>query len=233
MIVDSYSEIILKPVSGTSVGTLPDGMSWEDYLIHLDILIKETFPEMTSYKEKDFRCGKALLLLLKKYCFHAKSLGNAPKTPAFTKYLQETEKMLDEEITRLSSEMYDGTMVVLDKDKTFTIISNIMQLLTSVMAGQERQQAKEQKNAQPAVLGIKIPFIGGATVDPIDFAREDTSIGNVVSYLDNVWEITRRYLVAKANPKSSCEAFIDWNEFKYLRMILQITKMRLDEIGVF
>ena len=41
------------------------------------------------------------------------------------------------------------------------------------------------------------------------------------------------YMKAKALLKFQNEAFIEWNEFKYLKMILQITRMRLDEIGVF
>ncbi len=232
MIIDSYSELILNPNQSYAIGTLPDGTDRDEYLFRLNVLLEETLPEMTLYKNAEFRSGKAILLLLKKYCFSAKSIGNTPKTPAFSDYYMATEKMLDEEISRMAT-AEDGTIPVLNKEKTFTIISNIMQLLTSVILQQEKKKEKESKNAQPAVLGIKIPFVGGTPTDPVDFVRDDTAIADVVSYLDRTWEITKRYITAKANPKCACEAFIDWNEFKYLKSILQITKMRLDEIGVF
>ena len=231
MIIDSYSELILNPSQSNAVGTLPNGMDRDVFLFRLNILIEETLPEMTPFKLADFRCGKALLELVKKYCFNARAIGNSPKTPAFSDYYITTEKMLTDELERMKPAA-DGTIPVLDKDKAFTIISNIMQLLTSVILQQKKQKAKEEQAAQPAVLGIKLPF-GGPAVDPVNFVREDTAIVNVLPYLDNVWEITKRYTAARANPRNACEAFVDWNEFKYLRMILQITKMRLDEIGVF
>ena len=232
MMIDCYSEHILNPNQTGAVGTLPDGMDRDEFLFRLNVLLEETFPEMTSHSKQEYHSGKALLLLVKKYCFNSKVVGNAPKTPGFTEYFNATEKILDEEISRMSP-AEDGTIPALDKDKAFTVISNIMQLLTSVILQQEKQKAKEEKNAQPAVLGIKIPFVGGAPVDPVDFVREDTSVANIPEYLDNKLEITKRFFAAKANPKNACEAFMDWNEFKYLKIILQITKMRLDEIGVF
>lgn len=232
MIVDSYIEHLLNPNQDKAIGILPNGLSREEFIVRLDILLRETFPEMTFYKEAEYRCGKVVLLLTKKYCFGSKSYGNAPKSPGFQEYFTKTEKMLDEELGRMNA-FVDGMIPVLDYEKAFTIISNGMQLLSSVIAYQRKQKEKEEKNTQPAVLGIRIPFIGGASADPIEFTREDTAIENVIQYLDDTWEITKRFTVAKANPWIPCEALIEWNEFKYLKMILQITKMRLDEIGVF
>lgn len=232
MVIDSYSEYVLNPKQSNAVGTLPKGQSREDFIAKLDVLISETFPEMTPYNEEEFRKGKAILLLVKKYCLDNKSFGNAPQAPDFTEYLNATKKMLEDELARLVP-AEDGSISAVDFDKAFTIVSNAMQLLTSAIAYWERRVESEKNNNQPAVLGIKLPFGGNNPVPPLSFAREDTKIVDVTPYLDNVWQITKDYLKAKALLKFQSEAFVEWNEFKYLKMVLQITKMRLDEIGVF
>ena len=232
MIVDSYSEHVLNPKQSGAVGTLPKGQSREEFIVKLDVLISETLPEMTPYSEEEYRKGKALLLLVKKYCLDNKAFGNAPQAQDFTNYLNATKKMLDDEIARMVP-AEDGTIPAVDFDKAFTIVSNAMQLLTSTIVYWEKRVESEKNNNQPAVLGFRLPFGGNNPVPPLGFARESTELVDVIPYLDNVWQISNNYYKAKALLKFQSDAFIVWNEFKYLKMILQITKMRLDEIGVF
>ena len=232
MVIDSYSEYILNPKQNNAVGVLPKGESREAFLFKLDILIKETLPEMTPYSEKEFRSGKALLLLIKKYCLNDKAFGNVPQASDFSAYLDITKKMLEDEIKRMSP-VNNGEIPAVDFNVAFTIVSNAMQLLTSAMDYRKEQTEKNKKNNQPVFLGIKLPVGGNSPVPQMSFARESTEIGDVINYLDDTWTITRNYMKAKGLMKAQGEAFIEWNEFKYLKLILQITKMRLDEIGVF
>ena len=232
MMVDSYSEYVLNPKQSSAVGTLPKGQSREEFIVKLNVLISETLPEMTPYSEEEYRKGKAILLLVKKYCLDNKAFGNAPQTPDFSAYLNATKKMLDDEVARMVP-AEDGSIPAVDFDKAFTIVSNAMQLLTSTIAYWEKRVESDKNNNQQAVLGIRLRIGGNNPVPKLSFARKSTELVDVVPYLDNVWQITKNYLKAKALLKFQSEAFVVWNEFKYLQMILQITKMRLDEIGVF
>lgn len=232
MVIDSYCEHVLNLNQSNVVGILPNGLSRDEFIVRLDVLISETFPEMTSYTEAEYRSGKVILLLLKKYCLENKAFGNAPQAPDFAEYLNATKKMLEDELARMVP-AEDGSIPAVSFDKAFTIVSNVMQLLTSTIAYWERRVKNDKNNNQQAVLGIKLPFGGNNPVPQLGFARESTEIVDVISYLDNVWRISKNYLKAKALLKFQSEAFMEWNEFKYLKMILQITKMRLDEIGVF
>ena len=232
MVVDSYSEYVLNPKQGNVVGTLPKGQSREEFIVKLDVLISETFPEMTLYSEAEYRSGKAILLLVKKYCLANKSFGNAPQAPDFTAYLNVTLKMLDDELARMAP-AEDGSIPVVNFDKAFTVVSNAMQLLTSAIVYWEQRVENEKNNNQQAGRRIKLPRAGNNSAPQLCFARESTELVDVIPYLDNVWQITKDYMKAKALLKFQNEAFIEWNEFKYLKMILQITRMRLDEIGVF
>ena len=232
MIVDSYSEYILNPKQSSAVGTLPKGMSRDEFIVRLDVLIGETLPEMTPYSEAEYRSGKAILLLVKKYCLAGKAFGNASQAPDFAAYLNATLKILDGEITRMIP-AEDGSIPAVDFDKTFTVISNAMQMLTSAISYWEQRVESEKNNDQSAGRRIKLSRGGNIAVPQMGFARESTELVDVIPYLDNVWQITKDYMKAKALLKFQSEAFMNWNEFKYLKMILQITKMRLDEIGVF
>lgn len=227
MIIDSYCERILEKETQDTVSVLPGGISREELVWRLDIMIKEVYAELTDYSEADFRCGKALLLLIKKYCFSKKAIGNLQMEKDFAEYYDKTEKMLDDQIARLVPAK-NGAIPVLDADKVFTIISNAMQLLTSVMYVQ--QQEKEKTNAQ--VLGINLPIKVDKQVK-VSLARDNTTIGDIVSYLDEVYDITENFNKAKKNPGGNKQAYVEWVEFKYLRLVLELSKYKLDEIGVF
>lgn len=227
-VIDSYCERILANETKGVVSVLPGGVSREEFVWRLDILIKDMFSELTEYTEEDYRSGRALLLLLKKYCFSKKALGNLQQEQDFAEYLTKTQQMLDEEIIR-STPLADGMIPALDADKAFTIITNIMQLLTSVSLVQ--QQEKEKTNAQ--VLGLNIRFIQVDKPGIVSLARENTAIIDIVPYLDEAHGITDGFEKAKKAPVGSKTSYVEWVEFKYLKMILELTKCKLDEIGVF
>ena len=228
IVIDSYCERILEQESENIISVLPSGETPEELFLRMNILINEMFSELTEYSNADYRSGRALLLLVKKYCLSKKALGNLQQEQDFTDYLTKTQKMLDDEITRLTP-LPDGTIPVLDADKTFTIISNIMQLLTSVILVQ--RQEKEKTNAQ--VLGINIPFFQVDKQEKVSLARDTTTIIDIVPYLDEVHEITEGLVKMKKSPVGTKTSFVEWVEFKYLKTVLQLTKCRLDEIGVF
>lgn len=227
MVIDSYCERILGKETKGIVSVLPDGISREEFVWRLDILIKEMFAPLTDYTEAEFRCGKALLLLLKKYCFSRKTIGNLQQEKDFSDYYSKTASMLENEITRLVPGA-DGAIPVLDADKTFTIIANIMQLLTSVITVQKRD--KEKTNAQ--VLGINLPIMVDKQ-EKVGLVRDNTAIMNIVPYLDEIHGITDNYEKAKKNSGASKAAYTEWVEFRYLRLVLELLKCKLDEIGVF
>ena len=226
-VIDSYCERILeKEIQGT-VSVLPGGVSREEFVWRLDIMIKEVFSELTEYTESEYRCGKALLQLVKKYCFSKKALGNLVMEKDFADYHAKTVKMLDDEIARLVPDA-EGTIPVIDADKAFTIISNAMQLLTSVI--QVQGQEKEKTNAQ--VLGVNLPIMVDKQLR-VSLERQDTAIENIIPYLDKVFDISTGFEKAKKNVVASKSAYVEWVEFKYLRLILELTRCKLDEIGVF
>ncbi len=227
MVIDSYCERILGKETKGVVSVLPDGISREEFVWRLDILIKEMFAPLTDYSEAEFRCGKVLLLLLKKYCFAKKTIGNLQQEKDFSDYYLKTSSMLEDEILRLVPDA-DGAIPVLDADKTFTIIANIMQLLTSVITVQKRD--KEKTNAQ--VLGINLPIMVDKQ-EKVTLIRDNTAIMNIVPYLDEIHGITDNFEKAKKNSGANKTAYTEWVEFRYLRLVLELSKCKLDEIGVF
>lgn len=233
-LIDSYSEHILYPKHSQDekVGILPKGIAREDYLTSLDILIREYFTEMTSYNEADFRSGRAILLLVRKYCLSGKCYSNIKKGESLAQYLEATNKMLEDELNRLNT-VSDGAVVSIDHDKAFTIIYNAMQILTSVLEALVRQKAEGPGNNQQVVLGIKLPFGVQTQAPVVEMYRKSTSIGDVVSFIDESWDITKNHLKAKESLKFQGDTVVEWTEFKYLKMILEITIMRLYEIGVY
>lgn len=228
MVIDSYCERILEKESEGAISVLPGGVSREEFVWRLDILIKEMFSELTEYSEADYRSGRALILLVKKYCYSKKILGDLQQEQDFADYLAVTQKMLDDEITRLTP-LADGMIPALDADKAFTIIANTMQLLTSVSCAQK--QEKEKANAQ--VLGVSVPFFKTDKPVSVSLTREDTAIINIVPYLDEVYGITESFDKAKRTPIGAKSTYVEWIEFKYLKLVLELTKCKLDEIGVF
>ena len=234
-IIDSYTEHLLNAESkpGEKIGTLPRGIARDEWLNTLNVLIRETFPEMTGFTEADYRSGKALLQLVKKYCLGDKCFAGIKKGKSLADYLEATKAMLEEELNRMNS-VNAGVLLTLDHEKTFTILSNAMQLLTTVMEAKEKAKTSAAQNNQPVILGVKLPFgVPGQQAQEVEFARESTEIGDVIGYIDETWEITKDYQKAKASLKFQGDTIVEWMEFKYLRMILEVTKMRLDEIGVF
>ncbi len=233
-VIDSYSEYIVKPEPSLG-STLLNGVNRNEYLQELNILIREVFSAIPPYSESDYRCGRVILCLVQKYCLAPKAFGDAPQSPEFTAYLNATKAMLQDELKRIDSVHGQDWSLMIDHDLVFTIISNTLQLLTSAIEYYDSRRAEkgENKNPKPAVFGIPLPFGAGAPVQPISLERENTVLVDVIPYLDNVWEITKKHNRAKAMLKFQGEAFMDWTEFKYLKMILSTTKMRLDEIGVF
>ncbi len=227
-VIDSYCERILERETKGAVSVLPGGVSREEFVWRLDILIKDMFSELTEYSEAEYRSGRALLLLLKKYCFSKKTLGNLQQEQDFADYLNKTQQMLDDEILRLTP-LEDGMIPAVDSDKAFTIIANTMQLLTSVSIIQK--QEKEKTNAQ--VLGINIPFMLVEKQEKVSLARDDTAIINIAQHLDEVYGITESFEKAKKTPVGAKSTYVEWIEFKYLRIVLELTKCKLDEIGVF
>lgn len=227
MIIDSYCERILEKESKNKVSVLPGGVSREEFIWRLDILIKEMFAPLTEYTEADYRCGKALLLLLKKYCFSKKTLTNQQQDDDFSAYLSKTSKMLEDEIARLVPDS-NGAIPVLNADKVFTLITNIMQMLTSVIA--EQKKKKEKTNAQ--VLGINLPIMVDKQ-DKLRLVREDTAIVNIIPYLDEVYGISDSLDKTKKNLINSKTPYVEWVEFRYLKLVLELTKCKLDEIEVF
>ena len=205
-IIDSYCERILeKDIQGV-VSVLPGGISREEFVWRLDIMIKEMFSELTEYTESEYRCGKALLQLVKKYCFSKKTLGNLVMEKDFADYYTKTEQMLDSEIARLVPNA-EGAVPVIDADKAFTIISNTMQLLTSVI--QVQGQEKEKTNAQ--VLGVNLRI----KVDKqprVSLERKDTTIENIIPYLDKVFDISAGFEKAKKNMVASKSSYVEWAE---------------------
>ena len=225
--MDSYCDLVMQYKSGNSVPVLPGGMNREEFASRMDILIREMFAPFTDYSEAEYRCGKALLLLIKKYCLSKKALGGLQPEKDFSDYLTATMKMIDDELERLVPDS-EGYYPVIDADKAFTIITNCMQLLTSVMLVQNRE--KEKKNAQ--VLGISLPFMVEKS-GTVRLARDSVSIGNIIPYLDEVYDITGGFEKARKTIGAGKAPYQVWTEFKYLKSVLELTKCKLDEIGVF
>ena len=69
MNIDAYCEHLMQMHGNDMVVVLPGGLSPEQYLSNLNILISELFAPLTVFSEQEYRSGKAALLLLKKYFY--------------------------------------------------------------------------------------------------------------------------------------------------------------------
>ena len=78
MVIDSYCEQILGKESENIISVLPSGETPEELFLRMNILINEMFSELTEYSNADYRSGRALLLLVKKYCLSKKALIQHP-----------------------------------------------------------------------------------------------------------------------------------------------------------
>ena len=226
--VDSYCEkvVMLKADSG-AIAVLPDGLSREEYVAHLDILISEMYSKLTSFLEWEFRNGYALLQIIRKYCFSKKVFDNLQQDKDFAEYYAKTNSMIDDEMAKFARDP-EKFFAEIDAEKVFTIIANTMQLLTSVI--KVRETETEKKSAQ--VFGVNLPFM----VDKqktVSLVRESTAIVDIVPYLDKVNGITESYEKALTSPVGSKTALMEWVEFRYLKTVLDLTKCKLDEIEVF
>ena len=225
VIIDSYCEyIISKQVKGV-VSVLPDGLSQQQYLDRLSYMIRDHYAPLTIYTEADYRCGKAALSLLKKYCFSKRVYGNAQQDEAFRAYSAATEKMIDDELFRISA-VHNNAIPVINAEKMFTIVANTLQLLTSV---EIYHKGKEKERTAKGVKQVNTP----AAPNMIIWERTDTALTDVIPYLDKTFQITENFDKSRNNPNAPRRIIGEWAEFNYLRTILQLTKMKLDDLGVF
>ena len=226
-VIDSYCEFIAEKSYSDEIVVVAEDEETEAFLNRMDVLIKEMYAELTAYSEAEFRCGKALLQLIKKYCMSKKAMGNLQMAKDFSEYFVKTDKILDHEIQKIPPDAQCDAPVI-DAETVFTIISNAMQMLTSVIQMQKRE--KEKTNAQ--FLGIALP-IKVDKQEAVSLARESTTVEDIVPYLDAVFCITENFEKAKKNPGSNKTPIVEWAEFHYLKQVLTLTKSKLDEIGVF
>lgn len=228
--IDIYCEWLLKQ-QGNSVVTLPGGLSEKKYLERLDILITEMFSQLTLFHEQDYRCGKATLELVKKYCFSNQAYGNAPQAPSFKDYSAATLKMIDDELKRISL-VQNADNPYVDPEKLFTIIANTYQLMTSVIAYHHREKNQKVKKEKARFVGVELPIMVDVQKE-ITFEREDPGIVDIIPYLDKAFSINDSFEKARNNANSPRKIIGEWAEFKYLGMILELSKIKLDELGVF
>ena len=230
-VIDVYCEWLMNK-TGNKVIALPDGLSGEKYLERLDILTKELFAPLTEYEEMDFRCGKAALSLIRKYCFTAKkSYGNAPQSAAFAEYAAATKKMIDDELFRIGS-IHNGIIPMADTEKMFTIIANTLQLMTSVIAYYNRSKSDRTTRAKPKAIGVELPINVGVQKE-IPWEREDTKVVDIIPYLDQTFGVNENFEKSKKNPNAPRKIAGEWAELKYLQMVLELSKIKLDEMEVF
>ena len=62
--------------------------------------------------------------------------------------------------------------------------------------------------------------------------RNDTKIVDVIPYLDSAFAISEAFNASKKNVNAPRKVAGEWAEFKYLSMILDLTVVKLDELGV-
>ena len=230
-IVDSYCECIIGPDGKGIVSALPDGQTGNQFLDRLSYMIREHYAPLTIYTEADYRCGKAVLLLLKKYCFSKRVYRNVQQDEAFKAYAAATEKMIDNELFRINA-VHNNAIPVVNAETVFTIISNTLQLLTSVALFYKGQSEERTNKAGTKVVAIKHQSAPNAP-KMIAWERPDTGLTDVISYLDSVYQITADFDKSKTNPNAPRKIIGAWAEFGYFRTVLELTRMKLDELGVF
>lgn len=230
MIIDSYCEHLMQMHGEDVVVVLPGGLTPDQYLSKVNILISELFAPLTEYAEKDYRSGKAALMLLKKYCFSRKTYGNAPTDEPFNNYSNATLKMIDEEIKRLEAE-YNGAIPVVDANKLFTIIYNTLQLMTSVSEHHAKKKEEKTTKQKAKFVGVELPIMVDVQ-KTIRWEREDLQIVDVIPYLDKTFEITESFEKTSKNPYAPSKNISEWAEFKYLSIILELSRIKAKELGV-
>lgn len=229
-VIDTYFEWVLS-LRGSTVIMLPGGVSAEKYLERLDLLIKEQFSRITMYDEIDYRSGKAGLLLLKKYCFSKKTYGNAPQSADFSTYADATVKMIDDELQRIGS-VHNGIIPIVHPETMFTITANTLQLMTSVVKHYNRKKEDNITKTKAKVAGVELPIMVDVQKE-IVWEREDTKLVNVIPYLDNTFSITESFNKSRKNQNAPVRVIAEWAEFRYLSMLLEISKIKLEELEVF
>ena len=231
--IDTYFEWLLEQhKSGDTIVVVQEETSEEEYLKRLDILISELFSKVTAYSEEEYRSGKALLMLLKKYCFSKKTYGNAPLSASFAAYSDATQKMIDEELQKFTSAEGAGAAVV-DASKVFTIVSNTLQLLTSVVRHFSKAKEERVVKSNARVVGIELAMFKVDVQKEIVWERENTALMDPVPYLDGAFTISDDFEKARKNENSPRRMISDWAEFKYLKMALELTMEKLRELEVF
>ncbi len=230
MMIDAYCEWLFSQNNSRGVVALPDGLTEEKYLDHLDVLIKNLFSQLTVYPESDYRSGKAALILLKKYCFDKRIYENAPLDSAFSDYSDLTQKMIQEELDKLSLEKDAPSKV--NEETLFTIMYNTFQLLTSVIKHHEMEKDERYSKQSPKVVGIEIPLIKVDVQKKITWERENTGIRNPIRFLDEIFMITETFEKSKSNENAPRKISGQWAEYKYLSMIMDLSLITIRELGV-
>ena len=231
VIIDSYCEHIIAARTDGSVPALPGGLTREQFLDRLNFMIREHYAPLTIYTEADYRCGKAALLLLKKFCFSKRTYSNVQQDDAFKAYSTATLKMIDDELFRISA-VHNNAIPVVNAETLFTIISNVLQLMTSVVTYFTGRTEERFNKAGTKVVAKKQQSMPG-TPNVITWEREDTALVDVISYLDGAFQITDTFEKSRSNANAPRKITGEWAEFRYLSTILELTKICLDEMGVF
>ena len=229
-VVDVYFEWLLTK-HGPDGSALPFGETEKRFLQYHNILIMELYTQLTIYSETDYRTGKALLMLLKKFCFSKRTYSNAPLSASFSEYSDATLQMIEEELARLDS-VSGGLLPTVDPEKVFTIIANAMQLMTSVALHHQQSREEKTQKTKAKVAGLQLPIYVDAQKEII-WERNDTAIIDIIPYLDEAFAINESFEKTRSNGNTPSKVIGEWAEFKYLSLILQLSKKKLDEVGVF
>ena len=230
MRVDSYCEFLLPKLAAFE----SDAERTAAELTKISTLIEEFYSPMTEFTEEDFRRGRALLMLVKKYCLTNRCVGALQKGEDFKVYWDKTEEMLNGELQRLEvSETADKAEApVIDFDRTMAIIGNTMQLLSSVIVTNNRLREEAEKRPKVNLLRIQLPDIQlpfGNKPGVVNFARESTSLENVVEWLDGLWTVSDSFDKVRRRSRGA-DVYVQWAEFKYLRTCLEMTVTRMKEM---
>ncbi len=228
--IDVYYEWLLKQKQGSKVSVLPDGLTEEQSLWRMDVLIRDLFSQMTLYSAEDYRSGRATLILLKKFCFSNATYGNAPRDAAFRAYSEATVKMIDDELARVAASGKDE-LVCVNPEKLFTIITNTLQMLTSIVQYHGMKKEERTNRSKAKIGSVQLPIKINVQKE-IVLERSDTKIVDVIPYLDSAFAISESFNASKKNANAPRKVAGEWAEFKYLTMILDLTMVKLDELGV-
>ena len=213
-----------------TIAVLPGGLSAEQYLTKMNILLTELFVPLTIYSEIEYRSGKASLLLLKKYCFSKKIYGNTPQDASFIEYANTTEKMIDDEIHRMET-VNNNIFPVVNFEKLFTIMYNALQLMTSVSLHHGMKKEEKTTKQKAKVVGVELPIMVDVQ-KTIRWEREDTRIVDVIPYIDKTLGISEAFEKTSNNPNAPKKVIGEWAELKYLSMILELTRIKIEELEV-